>query len=58
MPKKVISATIDEGLVRWIEESAKNSREFRNKSHLIEVALEQYREQRRKEVKHGRDHVK
>jgi hypothetical protein len=53
MPKKIISATIDETLIKWLETELKNSKEFRNKSHLIEVALESFQTQR-KEVKHGR----
>jgi Arc/MetJ-type ribon-helix-helix transcriptional regulator len=38
--KKPISATIDKELVRWIEKEISEKRKFRNKSHLIEIALE------------------
>ena len=39
--KKPISATIDEELIRWIKKKVdKDKRRYRNKSHLIEVALE------------------
>lgn len=39
--KKPISATIDEELIRWIEKKVKgNKKMYRNKSHLIEIALE------------------
>jgi Arc/MetJ-type ribon-helix-helix transcriptional regulator len=39
--KKPISATIDEELIRWIRKKVeKDKRRYRNKSHLIEVALE------------------
>jgi Arc/MetJ-type ribon-helix-helix transcriptional regulator len=38
--KKPISATIDEELVKWIEKEVKDKRKYRNKSHLIEIALE------------------
>ncbi len=39
--KKPISATIDEELIRWIRKKVdKDKRKYRNKSHLIEVALE------------------
>jgi len=38
--KKPISATIDEQLVSWIEAQCKDKLKYRNKSHLIEVALE------------------
>jgi len=39
--KKPISATIDEELIKWIEKKVKgNNKKYRNKSHLIEIALE------------------
>jgi len=38
--KKPISATIDEELVRWIDSELSDKTKYRNKSHLIEVALE------------------
>ncbi|MBS3113566.1 hypothetical protein J4448_00535 [Candidatus Woesearchaeota archaeon] len=38
--KKPISATIDEELINWIEKEINNTRKYRNKSHLIEVAIE------------------
>ena len=38
--KKPISATIDEELINWIEKEIKDERKYRNKSHLIEVAIE------------------
>jgi len=37
--KKPISATIDEELIKWLEKELKNSVKYRNKSHLIEIAL-------------------
>jgi Arc/MetJ-type ribon-helix-helix transcriptional regulator len=37
--KKPISATIDEELISWIE-SEVDGQKFRNRSHLIEVALQ------------------
>jgi Arc/MetJ-type ribon-helix-helix transcriptional regulator len=44
--KKPISATIDEDLIAWIDKKvAKESKKYRNKSHLIEVALEKMREE-------------
>ena len=39
MGKKPISATIDENLIKWINEELKDSTKYRNKSHLIEIAL-------------------
>jgi len=38
--KKPISATIDEELIRWIEKQLEDKKKYRNKSHLIEIALE------------------
>ena len=37
--KKPISATIEKDLVDWIEKEIQNTQKYRNKSHLIEVAL-------------------
>ncbi len=39
MGKKPISATIDESIIKWINEQLKDSTKYRNKSHLIEIAL-------------------
>ena len=38
--KKPISATIDEDLIRWIDREVSDTTKYRNKSHLIEIALE------------------
>jgi len=38
--KKPISATIDQELIKWIDEEVKDKKKYRNKSHLIEIALE------------------
>ena len=38
--KKPISATIDEELINWIEKEVNDTKKYRNKSHLIEIALE------------------
>lgn len=38
--KKPISATIDEELILWIEKELADRKKYRNKSHLIEVAIE------------------
>ena len=46
MGKKPISATIDEQLIRWIDEQLKDSSRYRNKSHLIEIALNKLKEQK------------
>jgi Arc/MetJ-type ribon-helix-helix transcriptional regulator len=46
--KRPISATIDEDLIRWIEEQLKDRKRYRNKSHLIEIALDSLRTQNRR----------
>jgi len=44
--KKPISATIEEDLITWIgRKVAKDRKRYRNKSHLIEIALERLREE-------------
>ena len=45
MSKKAISATIDEELVTWIKKKLQDKTRFRNKSHLIEIALEKLKEE-------------
>lgn len=44
--KKPISATIEEDLIKWIDKKvSKEKTKYRNKSHLIEIALEKMREE-------------
>tara|TARA_Y100000031_G_C8074967_1_gene316898 strand:- start:461 stop:598 length:138 start_codon:yes stop_codon:yes gene_type:complete len=38
--KKPISATIDDELIKWIDKELRDKQRYRNKSHLIEIALE------------------
>ena len=38
--KKPISATIDAELVKWIDKELEDRQKYRNKSHLIEIALD------------------
>jgi Arc/MetJ-type ribon-helix-helix transcriptional regulator len=45
MAKKPISATIDEELISWINSKLKDKTRFRNKSHLIEIALEKLKKE-------------
>ena len=44
--KKPISATIDKELISWINSELKNKKKYRNKSHLIETALELLKEEK------------
>lgn len=38
--KRSISATIDNELIKWIDKELQDKKKYRNKSHLIEIALE------------------
>ena len=46
--KQSISVTVEKELVEWIDQKVKTQR-FRNRSHLVEVALMRFREQEKKE---------
>lgn len=48
MGKKPISATIDEELVKWIDKEIEDKTRYRNKSHLIEIALELLKKESKK----------
>ena len=43
--KQPISATIDKELVNWINSQLKDNVKYRNKSHLIEIALRLLKEE-------------
>jgi len=47
--KKPVSATIDTNIIKWLDETVKNSSMYRNKSHLIEIALEEFRKKSNQE---------
>jgi len=38
--KKIISITLDASTIKWLEKQLKSSVNYRNRSHLIEIALE------------------
>ena len=38
--KKPISATIDMEMIKWIDKELQDRKKYRNKSHLIEIALD------------------
>ena len=46
--KKPISATIDIELINWIEKELKDKQKYRNKSHLIEIALHLLKKENKK----------
>ncbi len=37
--KKIISVTIEENLIHWLEKYSKDNQKYRNKSHFVEVAI-------------------
>jgi Arc/MetJ-type ribon-helix-helix transcriptional regulator len=45
--KKPISATIDVELIRWIDRELEDRNKYRNKSHLIEIALDLLKNKKR-----------
>ncbi|MBI2522837.1 hypothetical protein HYW19_00435 [Candidatus Woesearchaeota archaeon] len=45
--KKPISATIDAELIKWIDKELEDRQKYRNKSHLIEIALDMLKNQKR-----------
>lgn len=46
--KQSISVTIEKSLVEWIDRQVETQR-FRNRSHLVELALLKFRESEKKE---------
>ena len=46
--KKPISATIDEEVIKWIGKEVDENKKYRNKSHLIEVAIEMLKSNKNK----------
>jgi Arc/MetJ-type ribon-helix-helix transcriptional regulator len=46
--KKPISATIDVELLKWIDHELQDKKKYRNKSHLIEIALEMLKNSKNK----------
>lgn len=46
--KKPISATIDTELINWIDKELQDRMKYRNKSHLIEIALYALRNQKKR----------
>ena len=49
--KKPISATIDEEIIMWLDSQAEDKTRYRNKSHIIEVALGMLRDSTKKKKK-------
>ena len=45
--KKPISATIDVELLKWIDKELEDHKRYRNKSHLIEIALDTLKNQKK-----------
>lgn len=53
--KKIISFTLEEDLISWLTIYSQSQSKYRNKSHIVEVALEKLREQEEKEKKKGKN---
>ncbi len=51
MPKKTISATVEIELVDWISSEIEEKKKYRNRSHLIETALELLKEKEEQDGK-------
>ena len=49
--KKPISATIDEELINWIDKEINDTKKYRNKSHLIEMAIEMLKSNKKLEIR-------
>jgi Arc/MetJ-type ribon-helix-helix transcriptional regulator len=49
--KKPVSATIEEELIKWLEREVGTGKRFRNRSHLIEYAVELLRKGGKEERK-------
>ena len=47
--KQPISATIDKKLVEWVSLQLKDGVKYRNKSHLIEIALQLLKKEEEKD---------
>jgi Arc/MetJ-type ribon-helix-helix transcriptional regulator len=45
--KVTISATVDKDIADWIDQQIRNKK-YRNKSHIIELALTEFREKQQK----------
>ena len=46
--KKPISATIDEELIVWLDKEVDSKKKYRNRSHLIEYAIEFLKKEEKK----------
>ncbi len=53
--KKILSITVEEDLIEWLQSYSKTNSKFRNKSHIVEVALDRLKEQEEKEKKKGKN---
>ena len=51
--KKPISATIDKKLIDWVNSQLKDNIKYRNKSHLIEIALQFLKKEEEKNKKNA-----
>jgi Arc/MetJ-type ribon-helix-helix transcriptional regulator len=48
--KATISATVDKDIADWIDQQIKNKK-YRNKSHIVELALTEFKEKQQRASK-------
>ncbi len=46
--KKIISFTVEEDLVQWLTTYSQSQSKYRNKSHLVEIALRKLKQEEEK----------
>lgn len=49
--KKIISFTIEQDLISWLDTFSKGNPKYRNKSHFVEIALQRLKEEEVNEEK-------
>src|SRR3989338_9107992 len=53
--KKIISFTVEEDLVQWLTKYSQSQSKYRNKSHLVEVALRKLKQEEETERRNNRE---
>ena len=44
MPRKRVTISMEPELLRWVDDQVKDKVEYRDRSHLIEIAVTRFRE--------------
>ena len=53
--KKIISFTVEEDLVQWLTTYSQSQSKYRNKSHLVEIALRKLKQEEETENRNNRE---